>query len=74
MSTAVREGKLPVLQHLNISQENVGDFELPVINLIRSCAIDIDRKMQVKISLGSFRREFQNDVQSIYAESKVDVL
>ena len=73
LSSAVRKGKLPVLKYLNISQQNVGDLELAVINLIRRCAIDIDRDMQVKISLGSFRRVFQNDVQSICAESKVDV-
>ena len=73
LSSAVREGKLPVLQHLNISQQNVGDLELAVTDLIQSCAIDIDRLVQVRISLGSFRREFQNDVQSICVGSKVDV-
>ena len=74
LSSAVRKGKLPVLQHLNISQQNVGDLELPVTNLIRSCAIDKDKGIQVKISLSSYGREFQKDIRSICAESQVVVL
>ena len=73
LSFAARESKLPVLQHLNISQQNVGDLELAVENLIRRCAVDIHREIQLNISLGCFRREFQKNVQSICAESKVDV-
>ena len=74
LSSAVRKRKLPVLQHLNISQQNVGDLELAVTNLIRRCAIDIDREIQVKVSLDSFGREFKNDVQSVCMGSKVNVL
>ena len=74
LSTAVREFKLPFLMHLSISHPNVGDLELAYMNLIRRCAIDIKWRMQLKIALGSFGREFQKDVQSICAESRVNVL
>ena len=72
-SSAVRRGKLPVLKHLNISQQNLCDLELPVTNLVRRCATDIQKKMQVNISLTSYGREFQQDVRFICNESKVNV-
>ena len=73
LSTAVRARKLPVLQYLNISQQNACNLQLPVINLIRRCATDIQKKIQVNISLTSYGREFQQDVRSICEESKVNV-
>ena len=74
LSTAVCQDKLPLLKYLNISQQNLCDLELAVVNLIRSCARDKQGKMQVNISLSSFKREFQDEVLSICAESEVNVL
>ena len=74
LSTAICQDKLPDLQHLNISQQNLCDLKPALINLIQSCARNRERKMQLNISLSSFRRELQDKVRSLCAESKVIVL